>query len=105
MSIVLKAYTGVKLERIFGMRGTEWMIVNHPFERPIKVSKKEALEYIRLNNLILCSRNEDGDVYDTPKQAFRKKYKGYGSDEKKKKKIDEAMKYFKSSRNGEEGED
>ncbi len=54
----------------------EYWIVTDPLKRKA-VTRQEAMDYIEEHKLVEALSTEDGQVWDTKRQSFRKKYKGY----------------------------
>ena len=54
-----------------------WHIILKPTFRACRVTRKEAMHFIREHGLVLKLQKGKEEIYDTPNGAFKKKYKGF----------------------------
>ena len=98
IGIVLKSATRSRFPKLFPGVTWEWYIIEDPFKKvkPLpqkdqdqeeelsqaslagygarEVTKREALEYIEDNGLVLAMKTKDGEIYDLPGSPFQKEY-------------------------------
>lgn len=73
IGIVIKSFSRNLITRD---KLTEWDICLSPFKPGKSITREEAEQYIKENNLVKVVDNVNGVIWDTEDQQFLKKFKG-----------------------------
>lgn len=81
--VIIKTYSR---SLISGEKGVEFELVTDPHKDGQRMTRAEAMEYVKEHGLVKVVEGEDGIIWDTPEKDFYGKWKGSFTPVKKERK-------------------